>query len=65
MHTPPLGRRIVVAGTAMVAVLGLSLDALLFFSLRSTLNAGIDRDLDRDAMLVATEALRASQPDLA
>lgn len=64
MHTPSLGRRIVAAGTAMVAVLGLSLDALLFFSLRSTLNAGIDRDLGRDAALVASEALRAGQADL-
>lgn len=58
MYTPSLGRRVVVAGVAVVAVLGLGLDALLYVSVRSSLMAGIDRDLDRDAALVRDETLR-------
>lgn len=59
MYTPSLGRRVVAAGVVVVGVLSLGLDALLYLSLRSSLLAGLDRDLDREAALVADEALRA------
>ncbi|HUR18531.1 MAG TPA: PAS domain S-box protein [Acidimicrobiales bacterium] len=65
MHTPALGRRIVVIGVTMVWVLGLSLDALVYVSVRATLMDGISRDLDRDASLVSSEAARVGEAELA
>lgn len=64
MDTPSLGRRIVVAGVAVVTMLGLFLDVLLYFSLRSSLHAGIDRDLTRDARIVRDEAARVDPGSL-
>ncbi len=65
MYTPSLGRRVVVSGVAVVTMLSLCLDALLFLSLRSGLNAALDRDLARDSRVVRAEALRLEGPALA
>ena len=64
MDTPSLGRRIVVAGLPLVAVLALGLDVLVYVSVRSSLMAGIDRDLDHHAALVRDEVRRSEGPVL-
>lgn len=58
MQTPSLGRRVVVAGVAAVALLALCLDGLLYFSMRSSLNKDLSNHLDRDVALMSQEALR-------
>lgn len=45
MRTPSLGRRVVVAGVAVVGVLALALDALLYLALRSNLYDALDDEL--------------------
>ena len=58
LATPSLGTRLVAAGVAVVAVLAVSLDLLLYFSLHSSLQSGIDRSLEMQASLVRFEAER-------
>lgn len=56
MHTPSLGRRVVVAGTAAVALMALGLDALLYVSVRSTLQANLAAELAPVAAALVHEA---------
>lgn len=65
MHTPSLGRRVVVGGVAAVTALGLCLDFLLYVSLRSSLTAEVDRDLARATALVVAESARTDAGQLA
>lgn len=58
MQTPSLGRRVVLAGVAAVALLAVCLDVLLVVSLRSTLAADARRELEQAATIAASEVRR-------
>ena len=62
MRTPSLGRRVVVAGVVVVALLALALDVLLYVVLHSNERADVKRALQRDTELVEQEA-RFNDPE--
>ena len=64
MRTPSLGRRLVLAGVTVVAVLAVALDVLLFVALRSNLYAGLEDELDLAERIVASEVSRPAVTDL-
>jgi PAS domain S-box-containing protein len=56
MRTPSIGRRFVVFGVAVVAVLVIALDLLVYFALRSDVIADADTAFDAQAAVVRAEA---------
>lgn|GEM_PF-5510466 len=65
MHTPSLGRRFVAAGVGTVVVLVLALDALVYFSLRSSLMGIVDRALDAQESMARADNLSSGPAALA
>lgn len=65
MHTPALGRRVVVWGVSVVVLLSLCLDTLLYASLATSLDDGLDQELARDAQLARAQAVGADDETLA
>ncbi len=65
MQTPPLRRRVIVLGVAVVVIVTVALDALLYFGFRARLHANLANVLDERAELVRREAAALDPPALA
>lgn len=63
MRTPSIERRFVVVGLAVVAVLVVAVDVLLYVSVRANVTAGADKVFDGQAAIVAAEARLASDAE--
>lgn len=64
MRTPSLVTRVVVIGVAIVTLLVVGIDLLLYFSLRGSLNDGVEATLANDARAARGEAVTAPTPEL-
>ncbi|HET7488545.1 MAG TPA: PAS domain S-box protein [Acidimicrobiales bacterium] len=65
MHTPSLGRRLVLAGVVVVTVLSVALDVLLYVTLRVNLRTGLIDDATEQALLATRSAGGVALDELA
>ncbi len=65
MRAPPLRRRVILLGVAVVVAVTLAVDVLLYFGFRARLLANLDQVLDERAELVSREASTLDPPALA
>jgi nitrogen fixation/metabolism regulation signal transduction histidine kinase len=64
-HTPPLGRRVVLAGVAVLVAAVVLVDCLVYLALRYSLNASLEELLDERVRIVQAQSEGVAPQDLA